>query len=74
MWDKTLAAVRDELNAELDDGTSLFWSNVDEQGEKKDVGWDFLNAHSDHEDDGDRVPSQEEKKGMLRSGERRRNR
>ena len=53
VWDKTLTAVRDELDAELDDGTSLFWSNVDEQGEKKDVGWDFLNAHSDHEDDGD---------------------
>ena len=37
----------------LEDGTPLFWADKDEDGEKKDVGWDFLNVNSDHEDDED---------------------
>ena len=50
-WDKTLASIREEMEVELEDGTNLFWSNIDEMGEKKDVGWDILNVHSDHEGD-----------------------
>ena len=43
-WDKLLGQVREIPE-------DVFWADVDEDGEKKDVGWDFLNAEARQESD-----------------------
>lgn len=50
-WAPVLTHVRELCDTILDDGTPLFWADKDEDGQKKDVGWDFLNVNSDHEDE-----------------------
>ena len=50
-WAPVLSHVRELVDTILPDGTPLFWADKGEDGEKKDVGWDFLNVNSDHEDD-----------------------